>query len=547
MNSPRFLSRIALAILALFASTNALVAQDNNKPVAIISLASVDELMADIGYLTKAGGSPEYGALVSIMAGQFIQGIDTTQPAGAIVTMSGEPSAVVFLPVSDFGALKMKLEESVGELEDVGDDVYKLSLQRAVYIKKIDGWAFASDTLDRLKNLPANPAKMLDGLNETYDIALRVNVHNIPEDVRQKAISEIKQGFQSGIRGQLDEQARQFGEQGLKDIERLADEVDQVTLGWAIDQEGGKTFLDLSVTALPDTKLAEQFASYDDTKSDFAGFLLPDAAATFHFTAPLPKEDITQTLAMLKVMREKALKEIDKDQDLPNDDARAEAKDIVGSLIDVLNETVKAGKLNGGGSLLLAPGEINFVAGGFVADGSKVEENLKRLVELAKQTEDTQNIEVKFNVSEHAGVRFHSLTLPVPEDEEEARKILGDQMIVTVGTGEKSVYLGFGDKSHDLLKQVIDKSAQDTQEKTLPMELRIALTPIMAFAASIEDDPIIAGLAEVLKNGDGKDHVAITATPMKLGATYRLEIEAGVLQLIGQAAKLQANQGRDPF
>jgi len=301
------------------------------------------------------------------------------------------------------------------------------------------------------------------------------------------------------------------------------------------------------VTALPGTKLAKQIGQYADATSDYSGFLLEDAAATFHFTTPLAKEDVEQMLAMVQVMREETLKEIDKDDDLPNDAARAEAKDIVGSLIDVLQSTVEEGKLNAGGSLLLAPGEINFIAGGFIADGPQIKKNLQRLVELAKQAGDVPEVEVSFDVDEHAGVSFHTLKAPVPADEDEARKILGEEIVVTVGIGAQSIYVGFGDRAAELLKQVIDKSTAAAAEKTLPMELHIALTPIMAFAASVDDDPIIAGLAEALKNGQGHDGIAITGISIEQGVTYRLEIEEGVLQLIGQAAKLQNARNRDPF
>ena len=69
----------------------------------------------------------------------------------------------------------------------------------------------------------------------------------------------------------------------------------------------------------------------------------------------------------------------------------------------------------------------------------------------------------------------------------------------------------------------------------------------MAFAASVEDDPIIVGLAEALKQGPGKDRIAVTGTAIERGVRYRLEVEEGVLQLIGQAAKLQNARDRDPF
>ncbi|MBP89573.1 MAG: hypothetical protein CMJ64_23165 [Planctomycetaceae bacterium] len=550
-NTAGLIRRIILATLVCFTSTAATLAQNNEKPVAVISLASVDELMADIGYLTRAGGSPEYGALVTIMAGQFIQGIDTTQPAGAYITMDGEPSAIVFVAVSDFAAITTKIEESVGELEDIGGGVKKLSLQRAIYLKETDGWVFATDKAANLNNLPKDPTELLGGLDKEYDVAIRLNVQNIPEEIRKTAVSEIKQGFERSIANETDDETRrvqeQFGGRAIESIDEFASEADQLTIGWAIDSEAAKTYLDLSVTALEGTKLASQIGQYSNTTSDYSDFLREDAAATFHFTTPLAKEDVEQMLAMVKVMREEALKEIDKDDDLPNDEARAEAKDIVGALIDVLQSTVEEGKLSGGGSLLLAPGEINFIAGGFIADGQAIKKNLQRLAELAKQAEDAPGVEVKFDVDQHAGVSFHTLKAPVPEDEEEARKILGEEIVVTVGTGAKSIYVGFGDRSAELLKQVIDKSADAAAEETLPMELNIALAPIMAFAASVQDDPIIAGLAEALKNGNGKDRISITGTPIERGVTYRLEVEEDVLQLIGQAAKLQNARDRDPF
>ena len=550
-NTASLFRRIILATLVCFAPTAATWAQNNEKPVAVISLASVDELLADIGYLARAGGSPEYGALVSIMAGQFIVGVDSTQPVGAYITMAGEPSAVVFLPVSDFEAVSTKIEETVGELEDVGGGIKKLSLQRAIYLKEADGWVFATDNSDRLNNLPEDPAALLDGLHEEYDIAIRLNVQNIPEQLRETAISEIRQGFERSIENETDAEQRrvqeQFGGRAIESIEEFAAEADQLTLGWSIDSQAAKTYLDLSVTALPGTKLAKQIGQYADTTSDYSGFLLDNAAATFHFTTPLAREDVEQMLAMVKVMREEALKEIDKDDDLPNDAARTEAKDIVGSLIDVLQSTIEEGKLNGGGSLLLAPGEINFVAGGFIADGQQIKKNLQRLVELAKQSDDVPDVEVRFDVDQHAGVGFHTLKAPVPEDEQEARRILGEEIMVTVGTGANSIYVGFGDRSTELLKTIIDKSAAAIAEKTLPMELNLALTPIMAFAASVQDDPIIAGLAEALQNGKGNDRIAITGTSIERGVTYRLEVEEGVLQLIGQAAKLQNSRDRDPF
>ncbi|MBC8351914.1 MAG: hypothetical protein H8E66_07985 [Planctomycetes bacterium] len=526
------------------------VAQDAQKPAVVISLASIEQLMGNVGYLTQVAGSPEVGAIITIMSGQYIEGLNTKQPAGGYVTFAPQPSAVVFLPVSDFDMVTTKIEEMVGELEDVGDGVKKLALQREIFLKEKDGWIFASDQRANLDNVPADPKLMLEGLYETYDVAIRANVQSVPAELRQMFLSEIKEGFERTVASEDDDDKRraqqEVGGRVIGRIGRFADEADQLTVGWGTSSNEGKTFIDFSATALAGTNLAKEIESAVTIKSEFAGFLVPGAAATVHFTAPVLKEDVEKTVLMLNAAREKALEEIDKDDDLPNDEARAAAKDIVGSLMDVLQQTIEAGKLNGGATLLLEPQNINFVAGGFIADGKSVEKDLKRLVKLAKQAKDNPGVEVKFDAETHGGVSLHTIVVPIPQREEEARKILGDKMITVVGTGAKSVYFAFGTDSVELLKQVIDGSAAAKGE-TSPMTVNIALGPILNFAASIDDDPVVAGLAEAMKNGQGKDQIAISSKGIPRGIAYRVEVEEDVLQLIGQAAKMRGAQDRDPF
>ncbi len=539
--------KFALGLL-LVALPSIATAQDAPKPAVVISLGSVDQLLGNIGYLTRVAGSPEVGAIVTIMSGQYIEGLDTKQPAGAYLTFAPQPSGVVFLAVSDFATVTKKIEEAVGELEDVGDGVKKLQLQREVFLREKDGWVFASDQRTNLDNVPADPKLMLEGLYETYDVAIRANVQSVPAELRDMLLSEIKEGFDRTVASEQDDEKRraqqEIGGRVIDKIVRYAAETDQLTFGWGTDSKGGKTYIDFSATAVAGTALADQIESAATMKSEFAGFLIPDAAATFHFAAPVLKEDVEQTVLMLKTAREKAFEEIDKDDKLKSDEARATAKGIVGSLMDVLEKTIEAGKLNGGAALVLKPQNINFVAGGFVADGKAVGKELKRLIELAKQTKDNPGVEVTFDVATHGGVALHTVVVPVPEGEPEARKILGEKLVAVIGTGKTSVYIALGNDSMELLKQVIDASAA-ANDQTPPMTLNVALTPILEFAASVGDDPMVAGLASALKKSNGKDHIAISSNAIPRGIAYRIEVEEGVLQLIGAATKLKAAQDRD--
>ena len=59
------------------------------------------------------------------------------------------------------------------------------------------------------------------------------------------------------------------------------------------------------------------------------------------------------------------------------------------------------------------------------------------MVEIAESEPDIDFKGVKFNADEHtgAGVQFHTLSLPIPQ-EEYARRVLGDQLDIVVGTGK---------------------------------------------------------------------------------------------------------------
>jgi hypothetical protein len=331
-----------------------------------------------------------------------------------------------------------------------------------------------------------------------------------------------------------------LGRQSIENLNQFMEDTDEVTIGWGVNKEDGKTYLDFSLTALEGTKLAEQVAASTSAKSNFTGFLLPDAAATLHFSSSIAGQEKMQMLEMLKVLRTSAGEELDNDTDIPNDQLRKLAKEVIDSLVDVLDATIDTGTVNGGAAVVLNPESVQFVAGGFVADGNAVEMELKKLVQLAKEADAGAELEsVNFNASKHRDVNLHTFSVPIPEDEQDARRMLGDRLNVVVGTGPQSAYVAFGKNCTELLKKVIDASAQETAAP--PMAFTISVGKILEFATTLEADPIVAAMAESLKDAAGKDKVSITAKGFDRGIRYRFQIGEAVLGLIGQGVRLQAN------
>lgn len=527
----------ALAMLALAAlPVSQLAAQV--KPVAVVSLASIQETLADIGYVTRAAGAEDAGRTAILLGNAFTNGLDKKRPIGLyIVQSAGEFQGVAFIPVSDINVVFETFKEQLGEPKDVGDGVLQVGTAQTAFVKEVNGWAFVSQSKANLLKLPEDPTTLLGQLPAQYNVAVKVFSQNFDPQLKRLAIDEMKAGFERGLdnsNADVDpEVAEALGRQIVGDMERFINESDELLIGLAIDAQSKKTYLDVSLTAIEGSTLAKQMALMQESKTAFGGFLKNDAALTLNLTSKLSPQDIQRGQQTIKQFRQKTMQQIDNDPDLAAD-KRGPAKAVVGKFFDVIDQTVAAGRIDGGAALVLEPESIAFAAGALVADGKALEAAVKDLVALAKDEPEFPS--VKLNAAQHAGVTFHRLTAPISENDKEARDLFGENIDIVLGTSEKSVYVAFGDNCENLLVSIIDASAQQAQAVVPPFQLNVSLLPILKFAESVDDNPAVPALVELLKKA-GNDRISLTATPITRGAQYRLEIQEGVLQVIGEAGK----------
>jgi hypothetical protein len=523
-------------------------AAEEAKPVLVTSIAGADEVLGDVLFLTESAGVGDFGRLIALMASPYTATLDKKKPIGgyALLEEDNQLASVMFVPVKDLKMLLTTLESQVGKPEDAGDGVQRIATDRPqpVYVKEAHGWAFVSNEKRHLADLPKDPVKLLDGLNEQYTLALRVNVANVPADLRQTAVDQLRRGFEERLAEELDEKQaeamRQIGGFLVDTLIRLIEETDHVTLGWQVDAAEKKTYLDLQVTAVEDTELAEQMGQVKEGRSAFSGCLLPGAALTFHMHATSTEAEIEQAMLLVDRLREEAMKGIEKDDNLVNDEERQTARTIVNEMLDIVEGSLKTGKTDCGGVLSLKPDALTLAIGCFVADGQQLADAVKELAAFAEQ-KDPNFPTIDFDAEKHRGVTFHTATIPLRTGPPEVRRVLGDPMEVVVGTGKKAVYLAFGKDAGQLLKEVLDGSVENRSKKLPPAEVVVSLTPVLEFAAAMEKRPRqlrqVEAALEAVKTLSGSDHISLRAMPIKNGCRVRLEIEEGVLKAIGAAAK----------
>jgi len=574
------------------------------KPVAVLAIASYDRIMSDIAFIGKLSNNPELdknleGMLKLFTQGQGVNGLDRTRPWGAAVTTDGmQFQPLVFLPVVQLQQLLTSLAPipAIGEAKDMGDGIFELQNENVkLYVKEQNGWAFIGQLPESLANLPKDPAKLLGGLDRKYEIALRLNVQNIPDMWRSIAIDQIKAGMQSGLERKEDENDAQYElrqkivKNQVESFTRLVNETDQLAIGWALDQKKNVTHLDVRFTAIPDSRMAKQFSAMKQAKSRFTPFLVPDAAIATHTASSFyDEESLNQMLDTLQAVRTQALEQLAEEADLNDEATRKAAQEIMGDFLDAVNATVKSGKIDGALAVLLVNNKPSVVAGSYIADPMALERALRKTFKLAKE-KDPNFPDVQFDARKHGDVRFHTISIPIKD--EKAAAVLGNQVPLFVGIGTDTAYLAAGEGSYERLTALIDESKAKGEQRSLPGQLSISLLPILEFANKIVQDEqqakgngaeagddeagddeagndetgddetgdgeaetdggeeqngdgkqkiraILAAMIEGLKESPTKDHVKLVIHPIKNGFVYRLLAEEGIMKALGKINKV---------
>jgi hypothetical protein len=183
-----------------------------------------------------------------------------------------------------------------------------------------------------------------------------------------------------------------------------------------------------------------------------------------------------------------------------------------------------------------------------VKDTAKFESGLKKLEEAAKKTHE-EFPGIQWNAASHGDVKFHTLAVPVPDDKEAPRKLLGETVDVAFGIGPEAVYLAAGRNNLEAVKKAIDASAAEPGKRVSPFELAVSLGPMAEVAAAQADEgpekATAQAIADMLRaEGQGRDHLRLTGQVIPNGLRYRFEAEQGVLKAIGKAAAEKQRQAQ---
>jgi hypothetical protein len=530
------LAAVGLALVAAARTP----AQEDNKPLLVLSLPSVEALIKDIGYLGGVAGHEGIEMMVEDAIKTNVgglKGLDRSKPIGLAVTTDGAGfQALAFLPASDAESLLALLPPELTP-EDAGDGLKKIGAgPLPVYLKSSGGWLFASNEEAALAKPPADPLKLLDGMDKQYDLGLRVFMQNIPPLAKGVAIASIRTGVQKGLVRKPDESDEDFErrekivKQQIDTIVKTINELEKVTIGWSVDATAKKLVMEIAATAVEGSDTAKRYAAQGDLRSAFGGFWRDDAVFAALTTGKVTEEEAAQLVGTLAEGRKALLKEIDKSDDFDGEAQKAKVKEVVGKLWDVLEGTVKSGQMDVGVTVV-GEGPFTLAVGLGVADGAAADKALRDTIKIA---EDEGALKVEYEVEKADDLVFHRITPMLGDEGEKVAKVLGSDPKIIVAAGKNSLYLAVGTDAMKSLKDLIAKSKTTAARPTTPGQMVLSLAPIIKYVAKQDPlNPILGKVAESVKAGN--DRIRISARLVPNGEATRIEVEEGVIKLIADA------------
>lgn len=510
------------------------------RPVAVLSIASVDTLIDEITYFAGLAGQSGVGGFVELAASGFLQEIDCAKPLGVLILVDhDEPWGVGFLPVRNFDQLLQTARDKLAiGFDSLPSGIHKMEVGPGVYLKQHAGWLYFSDHPRHLAELPDDPVALCGGLDQQYSIALRLFVQHIPAALRDAALTQLHAQIDAGVRTakfedpDLDRPFLESAAQGLKrTISALVTQSDQLTAGWAVDTAHRRVYVDLQATALDGSELAAALDQLPCASCTLRDAAVPNAALTCHAGIQLPPQvrGALQTLAAF--LRTKALRRLAEDPSAP-----PQLAEVVRTVLEVVDRTATEAVAEAAASVVVASQTFRAIGAVRVADGPALATALQQLYSVARQQPDVPA--AAFFTSKIAEVDLHRFTVKVGRHDVDARKIFGSKLEILLGTGPRQLYLAFGRQCDELLRQAVEPDAPAaTVDENQLLAARMALRPLLAYLTNLEPDrDELRPAFEALAAARGGDGIGLTVTAIPRGLQARIEVEEGVLEMVATAA-----------
>ena len=564
---------VVFAILTGLFSTAAAQAatglDDGNppEPIAVLHFAAYDRWYDNVALIGSIAGSPDLAQGIEAMlniatAYRGLDGLDKNRPWAAFIMPRGPGlTAYACLPVDRLDSLLEVIRPLTRNItQHNGIHVIRFNNGATIRAAQRGGWAVVAWDDETIAEAAADPTALIGELPKQYDLALRLNVARLPQVVRAIVLARLNQYLADDRRANETETHYQLRRQknrlAAEAVRAGIDELDSLTVGLTVDKTTGRLAAELTLVAKPDTSLAQNWSQFNNRNnkkrlSPLAGFRLPDAALNAHLSFTPSQRTVDHLRLLIDAAAAEACSELDRPGPKAGLKAIQELATRTGRQISA--RLAADQPLDVAVSVALHPqlGATLASAVRLPSDEDapwKASTRAEKIGEIDAKSwraiiQDTDQDglcilnDVTIQFGGKLGVRKKPLDFFICPTQ------WGPRLYVATGAGKSNLYLAFGDDATQYLEKAIKASRTVPAKPAAPLDCSIELTPLVQLAAASAKGPakVHAGLmAKALEESAGENYVHLTAEPVERGLRLRVELDQGVVRVMGLAAALFA-------
>jgi hypothetical protein len=545
-----------LIVLSVLAGQSAAVraADEKAAPTAYVMLPGSDDLMADAHYLldlTTPAEQKQWPILKDYFE-VFLFGVDPKQPTRVGVVFGEKADRYVWsVPISKFAQFKKNVVAAIitPRIKQIAPNLYKLGSGRPGdfngFMLFADPYVHIGETQKDVTALPADPRPDLQSLvsrnymaavelqNKETDAASQAKRHELFQITRKQSLDGLKKD--KSEKPETFELRKKALEIQLGETEWFFAECQQAHLELAVDRNTGTGKLDLDLTPIAGTPLAQSIEQLQTKPSHFANVeKTADPILSVRLNHPLSEVRKKTASAMATLAKDRLKVRTDGDEKLSADQKEA-MKQIIDQTFAIIEASFQAGLADGFVDVHKgSSGKNVLLAASWTPDGTKVGEILA-LFPKARAGEN-----VKMNVAEESGVAIHSVDL-TKDQSPHFLNFIGETTLY-VGASKEAIWVAAGEGALDSLKAAIKKAAQPAAagaEKAPFGEFVVRLKPWAEEMAAEPakkkgDDKYRKMLSASLEGGDDTMTGTIKRQDNKI--VGEITMQKGILRFAGKAA-----------
>ncbi len=522
-------------------------------PLVVINSASVQRLRDNSKIMFELAERPEMVEIVdkwTTTTLKDMKGIDRTRPFGMMLylppTFIGAPIGITYIPITNIDDALQTLAYDTGKITSVdgkrGYNNIRYTESFQIRTRHIGGYLFLvgpdGDETTMDKNFP-DPVKLNSRLSTQYDVAISLQIKNIPPTMKSLFLEFLKTSSQAELQQRDGEPESAYrlrranGDSWLELIDRVVTQGEEFTIGGRMDPETRKGNIDFEIAGTSDSKLAKFFQDMAGKRTYFGNLLTNPS--TFTLSASWLLSDKQRPL--LTSFFEAAKKDIS---------ATTEKNGLegVGKVIDPIFKAFMASSDAGHVDLIAQlvgtePGKFALIAGSKLTATRSLPKNITDLLQYIKDNSKGDENIAKLEIEAGEIDSFPVHRFPVNPPDKPGQRMFGEQAHLYFYASPQALWFAFGgDSALDALRESVAQVAlpQDPQQNRNRVPFLFVTHANNWLSVASDENPGAALFNEQARAAFKTDHdsMQVIVRPTDSGVRLRAEFEEGYIALMGR-------------